>query len=734
MKRILSIFLIITMLLSPISAFAKYQEVYFQDVKIGLESMARNALSVSLNGDYLVDGALFPSGSILNLSISNGLVSFNGKIYQELSLVPVGEGSWIRIISGTKSAKYLGRMSFKAINNLILPINILNIEDYLKGVVPREMSDTYPLEALKAQAVAARCYALSNIGKHRIVGYDLCDTVHCQVYGGYDETKANSIRAVEETKGIIMTYGGRIISAYFSASNGGWTEASGNPWTSQLPYLIAKEDTFDTYTWPENPVVLTVIEIDSRLKAKNILGPNDRFLRIDLNSIVRNNSGRIARMDVVYLDQNGLEVIKTLTKEQPRTAFSFRSALYDVTYDAATDTYTFIGKGYGHGVGMSQIGARNRALAGQRFDEILKFYYDGAQIESLNSKLILLNTNKDKFLIGEEITANPIIESSSIDNLLFKYELYKGDNLLIGGEYSKDIDFKYQLQEEGEYTLKAYIRNVYSSKDYDDYREVKFYVYRPISGVNVILDKNTVYEKKPVNISVLTEGGSDRIAYKIEVYKDENLVYGQDFNYVNSVAFVPQEIGEYVVKAEVKDELQPENLLSYELKFNVVKEPVSRGSSFQLKKGMKDIRIKTLQVALNTLLYNIGTPTGYFGDKTYNAVVDYQKKKGLKATGVVDDALYNMILKDAKAFEGVKLTYKRVLKLNVKGDDVKRLQNALNRLGYRLSASGVFDAKTADVVRKLQKDNRMVADGVVGKAVVNRINILLVENIKMMGK
>ncbi|WP_446715367.1 hypothetical protein [Caloramator sp. Dgby_cultured_2] len=68
------------------------------------------------------------------------------------------------------------------------------------------------------------------------------------------------------------------------------------------------------------------------------------------------------------------------------------------------------------------------------------------------------------------------------------------------------MDFKYQLQEEGEYTLKAYIRNVYSSKDYDDYREVKFYVYRPISGVNVILDKNTVYEKKPVNISVLTEG------------------------------------------------------------------------------------------------------------------------------------------------------------------------------------------------------------------------------------
>ncbi|WDU82041.1 peptidoglycan-binding domain-containing protein [Caloramator sp. Dgby_cultured_2] len=175
-------------------------------------------------------------------------------------------------------------------------------------------------------------------------------------------------------------------------------------------------------------------------------------------------------------------------------------------------------------------------------------------------------------------------------------------------------------------------------------------------------------------------------------------------------------------------------MLSYELKFNVVKEPVSRGSSFQLKKGMKDIRIKTLQVALNTLLYNIGTPTGYFGDKTYNAVVDYQKKKGLKATGVVDDALYNMILKDAKAFEGVKLTYKRVLKLNVKGDDVKRLQNALNRLGYRLSASGVFDAKTADVVRKLQKDNRMVADGVVGKAVVNRINILLVENIKRTGK
>ncbi|MCX7904008.1 MAG: peptidoglycan-binding protein, partial [Caloramator sp.] len=220
------------------------------------------------------------------------------------------------------------------------------------------------------------------------------------------------------------------------------------------------------------------------------------------------------------------------------------------------------------------------------------------------------------------------------------------------------------------------------------------------------------------------------LSYKIEVYKDENLVYGQDFNNVNNIAFVPQEIGEYVVRANVKDELQPENVLSYELKFNVVKEPVSRGSLFQLKKGMKDEKIKTLQGALNSLLYNLGTPTGYFGDKTYNAVVDYQKKKGLKVTGVVDDVLYSMILMDAKTFDGLKLSYKRILKLNVNGDDVKRLQNALNRLGYSVQINGIFDAKTAALVKKLQKDNRMAADGIVGKAVVNKINVLLVEKIK----
>jgi len=116
-------------------------------------------------------------------------------------------------------------------------INNVEIEDYIKGVVPSEMPSKWAHEAHKAQAIAARSYALSNLGKRANSGYDLKDTPEDQAYGGASAEVAGTNKAVEETNGIVLIYDLKIIPAYYSASAGGQTSSSGDVWMRNLPYL-----------------------------------------------------------------------------------------------------------------------------------------------------------------------------------------------------------------------------------------------------------------------------------------------------------------------------------------------------------------------------------------------------------------------------------------------------------------------------------------------------------------
>lgn len=122
-------------------------------------------------------------------------------------------------------------------NGVLTVINKLDIEDYLKGVVPSEMPSRWSHEAHKAQAIAARSYALSNLGKRASLGYDLKDTPEDQAYGGASAETAGTNKAVEETQGIVLIYDLKIIPAYYSASAGGQTVSSGDVWMKNLPYL-----------------------------------------------------------------------------------------------------------------------------------------------------------------------------------------------------------------------------------------------------------------------------------------------------------------------------------------------------------------------------------------------------------------------------------------------------------------------------------------------------------------
>ena len=135
----------------------------------------------------------------------------------------------------TKGKWYRGKLMIKVSGGKLTVINDVDLEDYIKGVVPSEMPPSWESEALKAQAIAARSYALANLGKQARYGYDLKDNTEDQAYGGASAETNKTNKAVEETKGLVLTYDMKIISAYYSASAGGYTNT--NAWGANLPYL-----------------------------------------------------------------------------------------------------------------------------------------------------------------------------------------------------------------------------------------------------------------------------------------------------------------------------------------------------------------------------------------------------------------------------------------------------------------------------------------------------------------
>ena len=173
-----------------------------------------------------------------------------------------------------RNNRYNGGFQYARRGGMLLTVvNYVEIEDYVKGILPYEMSNSWPLEALKAQALCARTYAMSSLNKHNSSGFDLCTTEHCQVYRGRDRTNATTDRAVEETAGMYVTYEGELTQTFYAASNGGASESSENVWAQPLPYLRGVIDTYETsiaanipnYYWT---ITYTPAEITQRLRSR----------------------------------------------------------------------------------------------------------------------------------------------------------------------------------------------------------------------------------------------------------------------------------------------------------------------------------------------------------------------------------------------------------------------------------------------------------------------------------
>lgn len=164
------------------------------------------------------------------------LIEINRKYYNlgtdSITIKPTGKG-----FVSTKKHWYRGELIVYNINEKLTLINNLNIEEYLLGVVPSEMPSKWNEEALKAQAIAARSYAIANLGKHGSKRFDLKDNTEDQAYGGASVETQQTNKAVIDTLGIVVTYNHQIISAYYHASAGGQTNNSGSAWSRDLPYL-----------------------------------------------------------------------------------------------------------------------------------------------------------------------------------------------------------------------------------------------------------------------------------------------------------------------------------------------------------------------------------------------------------------------------------------------------------------------------------------------------------------
>jgi SpoIID/LytB domain protein len=312
---------------------------------------------------------------------------------------------------------YLGAMEFRIEDKAIRPINQLPIEDYLKGVVPFEVFPSWHQEALKAQSLAARTYAHS----HRQDEMD--DTIHFQVYGGYTWNE-NTTRAVEETSSEVITFDNHLIDAFYSASNGGVTENNAHVWGGEsMSYFPIKKDPFDpTHPW-EFTIHQTQISINDinwdNTKWWDDVKEKDEEITLSMKKWLQNNGypGDIKIVSIprfelsdqqldskrtdkgsitveflhrlidgtVLFEQFTLDDVR-LNQIRPMIGGNqFKSYLIS-SLECNEGIYTMKGKGYGHGVGMSQWGANFMGESGKSYKEIIQFYYPGTLITTLTTE------------------------------------------------------------------------------------------------------------------------------------------------------------------------------------------------------------------------------------------------------------------------------------------------------------------------------------------------------------
>ncbi len=254
----------------------------------------------------------------------------------------------------------------------------LYFEDYIVGVLSGEMPANFEIEALKAQAVAARSYALKKMMSNKAEAYDVVDTVANQVYLDEGELKEkwkenyaknlNKIKkAVLETKGEYISYHGEVIEAFFFSTSTGKTENSEEVFSSARPYLKSVDSLWDAEVSP-------VFQVENELSLSDFYTklslPYQEKLSIEITK--QTSTGRIKKLKINGQEREASEVYQKL---------NLRSTFFTITQVGSNVHITT--KGYGHGVGMSQYGAQGMAKKGYHYQDIIKHYYQGVEIKKV---------------------------------------------------------------------------------------------------------------------------------------------------------------------------------------------------------------------------------------------------------------------------------------------------------------------------------------------------------------
>jgi len=272
---------------------------------------------------------------------------------------------------------YRGVAEISAVDKGLLVVNELALEDYLVGLINCEISSAWPIEAIKAQAVIARTYALNRKEIRNKAPYHLESTVIDQVYEGCLIEDSRALRGVSETAGEVLTFNGSIIQAFYHSACGGKTEASENVWGASHPYLKGVDCQYcltSTSSLCVQKLALRDIEDKLKVAGFNVAGIND------IKAGTRNSRGRLR--NVLIISSRG-EI--SVTGEQFRKAVVYgiiKSTNFSVK--VSNGEASFSGFGNGHGVGLCQWGSKQRAQDGFNYEEILSYYYPGTVLKQFS--------------------------------------------------------------------------------------------------------------------------------------------------------------------------------------------------------------------------------------------------------------------------------------------------------------------------------------------------------------
>jgi stage II sporulation protein D len=334
----------------------------------------RVSASSSLEIRNLSGGAVLQTITVpqeAKVRFEGGVLSVNGTAYpfSEL-LLTAGKGGQIRV----NSVWYRGALRVSATDTGHLKaVNLVDMEEYLYGVVPREMPPNWPEEALKAQAVVSRTFARYQMTANATREYDISASTASQVYGGIPAETERTRRAVDATRGRILTFNGRPALTYFHANSGGMTEDARNVWRVAIPYLQSVTDDYSARA--PGAAWTSFLSFDQIRDAMSRNGLKVGQIS-DIETATLSPSGRAVRMKITH--SSGTTVVGGNEFRTMTDPALIKSTLFKAERNG--QGIRFEGRGSGHGVGLSQWGARIMAEGGSPYREILLHYYKGLEL------------------------------------------------------------------------------------------------------------------------------------------------------------------------------------------------------------------------------------------------------------------------------------------------------------------------------------------------------------------